>query len=474
MLLNALRTGFALSCLLTVATAQHQAPPIFQDLDFQTAKAQAQKEGKIFLVDAMTSWCGPCKQMDRSTWIDQGLVDWMQKHVVAIQLDMDEHEALKKEMAIKAFPTIVIYKGDKEFDRVVGLRNAPTMKQWLQQAVAGRTELDQVLLQLEEVRGLEDAKVDVRHRLHLANSLLEYGQFKEATAEYLWLWNKIPSLAPKLNQQRWTKMRWSLQSLTSKHVPAQEQFKAIRDALTNTVQAETAELHLQRDWLELNNVLGEDSLTVAWAEKMAQTPAGVQRLRTLNHRLFPMLVAAGKWREAGLGLSQPVTTIAQFGSQLGAYDVSAKAETSKGKEPKPMSMPAIPMGGMKPKPSSTPKDAAGGKPKSIPAIPMGGGKGMAPAIPTKGKTGRQAQTPEEVAAEVRRRLTNSFQEKASQYYAALLAADRKSEAGKVAEQLFRFVDEKTARASLSVTIKQAGCMNKVPESHGHWLNEETH
>ena len=69
--------AFALSIAVApLATAQepHVRPAVFQDLDFATALARSSAENKLLIVDAMTSWCGPCKAMDKTTWVDDELV----------------------------------------------------------------------------------------------------------------------------------------------------------------------------------------------------------------------------------------------------------------------------------------------------------------------------------------------------------------------------------------------------------------
>jgi len=35
----------------------------------------------------MAPWCGPCREMDRTTWRDEALVKWVQEHAIAIQID---------------------------------------------------------------------------------------------------------------------------------------------------------------------------------------------------------------------------------------------------------------------------------------------------------------------------------------------------------------------------------------------------
>ena len=180
------------------SSASAETPPVFAtDLSFQAGVEKSKAEGKLFLLDAMTSWCGPCKAMDRTTWVDEGLVAWMKDNVIAVQLDMDEHAQVRDGLGIKAYPTIVVFKGGVEFDRHEGREDATWMRTWLEDIHAGKTNLDRVRESLETARSEDQSKDLCRKRMRLAGQLLAYGEYEEALTENLWLWEKIPTLAPE-------------------------------------------------------------------------------------------------------------------------------------------------------------------------------------------------------------------------------------------------------------------------------------
>src|SRR4051794_11634493 len=97
-------------------------PAVFTELEYATARERAIAEGKLLLVDATAAWCGPCQMMDRTTWVDPTVVAWLGDHALAIQVDIDAHQDVARELRIEAMPTIIAFVGGTEFDRVVGAK----------------------------------------------------------------------------------------------------------------------------------------------------------------------------------------------------------------------------------------------------------------------------------------------------------------------------------------------------------------
>ena len=59
-------------------------------LDFESGYAKAIKENKILLVDVYTDWCGWCKVMDRKTYTNDTVLQYIKAHYVAVKMNPEK------------------------------------------------------------------------------------------------------------------------------------------------------------------------------------------------------------------------------------------------------------------------------------------------------------------------------------------------------------------------------------------------
>jgi uncharacterized protein YyaL (SSP411 family) len=73
-------------CAWMVSTSMKPAEEL-QWMNFDEGYKQAQKKGKIMLVDVYTDWCGWCKRMDRDTYAKSEIIGLINKDYVAIKFN---------------------------------------------------------------------------------------------------------------------------------------------------------------------------------------------------------------------------------------------------------------------------------------------------------------------------------------------------------------------------------------------------
>lgn len=284
---------------------KHEAPPVFSALDYAAALQKAKAEKRLLILDAMTSWCGPCKQMDKTTWVDADLVAWIKEHAVAIQLDMDLHTAVKTSLDITAFPTIVVFKGDAEIERVVGSRDAAFMADWLKGLKDGRTRKDTMKARWTAIK--DKPGVPVAERVDVFSMLVETDLLDEARSMALGLWRESAAWDEATRQRLFFELLGAIASLTKADGGASADF-------TKAAGEIAPEHHPERfdDWFMLCMWTDGKDAVLAWAHAAAETPKGRALLAEKGGRgLYDTLVREGEWRAAGFTLTDVVERIEQ-------------------------------------------------------------------------------------------------------------------------------------------------------------------
>lgn len=165
----------SLSCIPVAA----EAP--FVDKSFDEACAEAKKAEKLVLIDFYTTWCGPCKKLDRETWPNKDVQALLNDKFIAIKLDAEKDTKTAGKYKINAYPTILLAKpnGD-EIDRLTGFRSPDDLVDDLKDALAGKDSVARAREKADKQKG------DPSARMQVGDALVQKGSYAEALEEYLW------------------------------------------------------------------------------------------------------------------------------------------------------------------------------------------------------------------------------------------------------------------------------------------------
>jgi thioredoxin-related protein len=111
--------------ILLVFSANSFAQINFESLTFDQALAKAKSENKKIFIDVFTTWCGPCKNIDRNVFQTKEIGDRMNPDYVSIKVDAENSPDRSRVVAygIPGYPTMLILDGDgKELYRIIGSR----------------------------------------------------------------------------------------------------------------------------------------------------------------------------------------------------------------------------------------------------------------------------------------------------------------------------------------------------------------
>ncbi|MCC6726026.1 MAG: thioredoxin family protein [Saprospiraceae bacterium] len=75
---------------------------------FNEALEESKKTGKPIFMDAFAKWCGPCKRMAATTFMDEKVGEYFNKNFINLKVDWEEKEgvSLRSKYNVSAFPTL--------------------------------------------------------------------------------------------------------------------------------------------------------------------------------------------------------------------------------------------------------------------------------------------------------------------------------------------------------------------------------
>src|SRR3989344_536016 len=95
---------------------------------FTDSEFQNQIQSGLVLVDFPAHWCGPCRTL--APVLDQVAKELKGKAVIG-KVDIDSEQKTAAHFQITSVPTMILFKNGKEVGRLVGLRTAEAIKEFI-------------------------------------------------------------------------------------------------------------------------------------------------------------------------------------------------------------------------------------------------------------------------------------------------------------------------------------------------------
>lgn len=100
-------------------------------IDFESGSwteilAKAKTENKLVFIDAYTTWCAPCKKMDKEVFPETEVANFYNKMFVNVKMDMENGEGvnLARTYNVNVFPTLLFVDGEGDLvHRSAGYHN---------------------------------------------------------------------------------------------------------------------------------------------------------------------------------------------------------------------------------------------------------------------------------------------------------------------------------------------------------------
>jgi thioredoxin 1 len=103
---------------------------VLQDATFET---EVLKSDVPVLVDFWAVWCGPCKAI--APTVDELAKQYKGKVKVA-KMDVDEHQQVPQQYGIRSIPTLLVFKGGRVVDTIVGAVPKAKLEESLKKAIS--------------------------------------------------------------------------------------------------------------------------------------------------------------------------------------------------------------------------------------------------------------------------------------------------------------------------------------------------
>jgi thiol-disulfide isomerase/thioredoxin len=301
-----MRPSLPLVLALLASSSPTQGP--FRELDFEEALALAAREEKVVFVDFFTTWCEPCKKLDRITWKDPSVMSWLEASTIPLKVDAEKNRELASRYGIRSYPTLLFVAADgKPKGGLVGYRSPKDFIAEGGDIVAGV----QLSRRLREKWLKDSGNPDLRHEL--GRQLERELAYEEAAEHYLWCWDHGGDDASRgFSRVRHSKLLTDMGRLMRMHSPLKVVMIERRDRAREVAMGEQPTAGACLDFVRLSETLGDrksnlaayDELGARQAQGEAEAPGFDPRGALFVH-VVDLLLDAQRYSDAVAGYGDP-------------------------------------------------------------------------------------------------------------------------------------------------------------------------
>lgn len=262
-------------------------PEVFSTAGYEVDGAAAIEQERLHLVYATASWCPPCQQMKKTTWVDESVESWVEQHGIVTALDVDEFPQIAGDLGVQTMPTMILFKGGEELGRTIGYQSAADLVSWME---AGRNG------------GLP---LPVMDQLRLATDLYYEDRIEEAYEQLLDLWDRTRWADKTFDDVRHGFMAAHIGFVVEAHAPAHEAFSDIRDRDQAALERGEVSWRTLADWIALNGALGDEDRTMEWVERIAVRENSQSTLDRFSFPIRMQATEAGHWNALAIMIDDP-------------------------------------------------------------------------------------------------------------------------------------------------------------------------
>jgi thioredoxin 1 len=89
---------------------------------------------KPVLVDFWAAWCAPCRMLAPTV---EAVAEQYSSKARVVKLNVDDNPSISQRYGIKGIPTLILFKGGKEEERVVGATSKEAIARMIDKHVGG-------------------------------------------------------------------------------------------------------------------------------------------------------------------------------------------------------------------------------------------------------------------------------------------------------------------------------------------------